>query len=56
MAKIPADMMTQYDGTLNNAFLSAVKSYVSGAMTKDEAIAQFKADALNAYPDLTIAE
>ena len=56
MAKIPADMMTQYDGTLNNAFLSAVKSYVSGAMTKDEAIAQFKADALNAYPDLTIAD
>ncbi|MEA5047037.1 MAG: extracellular solute-binding protein [Eubacteriales bacterium] len=56
MAKIPADLMTQYDGTLNNAFLSAVKSYVSGAMTKDEAIAQFKADALNAYPDLTIAE
>ena len=56
MAKIPADMMTQYDGTLNNAFLSAVKSYVSDAMTKDEAIAQFKADALNAYPDLTIAD
>lgn len=56
MAKIPADLMTQYDGTLNNAFLSAVKSYVSGAMTKDEAIAQFKADALNAYPELTIAE
>jgi ABC-type glycerol-3-phosphate transport system substrate-binding protein len=56
MAKIPADLMTQYDGTLNNAFLSAVKSYVSGAMTKDEAVAQFKADALNAYPDLTIAE
>ena len=56
MAKIPADLMTQYDGTLNNAFLSAVKSYVSGAMTKDEAIAQFKADALNAYPDLTIAD
>ena len=56
MAKIPADLMTQYDGTLNNAFLSAVKSYVSGALTKDEAIAQFKADALNAYPDLTIAE
>lgn len=56
MAKIPADLMTQYDGTLNNAFLSAVKSYVSGAVTKDEAIAQFKADALNAYPDLTIAD
>jgi ABC-type glycerol-3-phosphate transport system substrate-binding protein len=56
MTKIPADLMTQYDGTLNNAFLSAVKSYVSGAMTKDEAIAQFKADALNAYPDLTVAD
>ncbi|MDP3447254.1 MAG: extracellular solute-binding protein [Eubacteriales bacterium] len=56
IAKIPADLMTQYDGTLNNAFLSVVRSYVSGAMTKGEAIAQFKADALNAYPELTIAE
>jgi hypothetical protein len=48
--------MTQYDGTLNNAFLSAIKLYVSGDLTKDEAVAQFKADALNAYPDLTIAD
>ncbi len=56
MAKIPADMMTQYDGTLNNAFLSVIKLYVSGDLTKDEAIEQFKADALNAYPDLTIAD
>jgi hypothetical protein len=41
--KDPRDLMTQYDGNTQQAFLSAVKSYVSGAMTKDEAIAQFKA-------------
>ena len=52
MAKLPADLMTAYDGTLNNAFLAATKLYASGEMSKDEAIAQFKEDALNAYPDL----
>ena len=54
MGKLPADLMTGYDGTINNAFLAATKNYATGAMTKDEAIAQFKADVANAYPDLTI--
>ena len=49
MELLPAD-----DGTINNACLSATKNYATGAMTKDEAIAQFKADVANAYPELTI--
>lgn len=54
MELLPADLMTAYDGTINNAFLSATKNYATGAMTKDEAVAQFKADVANAYPELTI--
>ncbi len=54
MAKLPADLMTAYDGTLNNAFLAATKAYATGEMSVDDAIAQFKEDALNAYPDLTV--
>ena len=54
MSKLPADFMTGYDGTINNAFLSATKDYATGALTKDEAIEQFKADVANAYPELII--
>lgn len=54
MAKLPADLMTGYDGTINNAFLAATQNYATGVMTKDEAIAQFKDDVATAYPELTI--
>ncbi len=54
MAKLPADLMTAYDGTLNNAFLAVVKAYATGEMSKDDAIQMFKDDALNAYPELVI--
>ena len=54
MEKLPADLMTAYDGTINNAFLAAAKNYATGAMSKDDAVAQFKADVANAYPELTI--
>ena len=54
MAKLPADLMTAYDGTLNNAFLAAAKAYATGEMGLEDAIAQFKADALNAYPELIV--
>ena len=54
MSKIPDNLMTAYDGTINNAFLSATKSYALGSVTKDEAIEQFKSDVANAYPELTI--
>lgn len=54
MSKIPDNLMTAYDGTINNAFLSATKSYALGSVTKDEAIGQFKSDVANAYPELTI--
>ena len=54
MELLPADLMTAYDGTINNAFLSATKNYATGAMTKDEAIAQYKAEVANAYRELTM--
>lgn len=54
MAKLPADLMTAYDGTLNNAFLAAVKAYATGETSKEDAIQMFKDDALNAYPELAI--
>lgn len=54
MNKLPSDLMTGYDGIINTAFLSATKAYATGVMTKDEAIAQFKDDVANAYPELAI--
>ena len=54
MEKIPADLMTAYDGTINNAFLSATKDYATGIKTKEEALAAFKADVENAYPEITV--
>ena len=54
MAKIPHDLMTSYDGQINNAFLSAVKAYASGKLDKDGAIKQFKEDVKTAYADLTV--
>jgi ABC-type glycerol-3-phosphate transport system substrate-binding protein len=54
MAKVPNDHMTAYDGQINNAFLSATKAYITGTMTKEEAIQSFKDDVETAYPDLTV--
>ncbi len=54
VAKIPSDLMTAYDGQINTAFLSATKAYAGGAITKEEAIQQFKEDVVTAYPELTI--
>lgn len=54
MKKIPNDLITAYDGQINNAFLSATKAYATGALDKDTAIQQFKDDVATAYPDLVI--
>ncbi len=54
MAKIPNNLMTGYDGQINNAFLSATKAYATGALDKDAALKQFKEDVATAYPDLVI--
>lgn len=54
MEKIPANLMTAYDGTINNAFLSATKDYATGVKSKEDAIETFKADVTNAYPELTV--
>ncbi len=56
MAKIPDDLMTAYDGQINDLFLSATKAYSSGVLTKDSAIQQFKDDVANAYPDLIVED
>ncbi|MDR3166696.1 MAG: extracellular solute-binding protein [Treponema sp.] len=54
MKKIPNDLMTPFDGQINNAFLSATNAYAAGALTKDRAIQQFKDDVLSAYPELAV--
>lgn len=54
MKKIPNDLITAYDGQINNAFLSATKAYATGALDKDTAIQKFKDDVATAYPDLVI--
>jgi ABC-type glycerol-3-phosphate transport system substrate-binding protein len=54
MRKIPSDLMTPYDGQINNAFLSASSAYAVGNLPKNRAIQQFKDDVLSAYPELTV--
>ncbi len=54
MKKIPNDLMTPYDGQINNAFLSNTQAYATGALDKDAAIKQFKEDVATAYPDLIV--
>ncbi len=54
MAKIPGDLMTAYDGQINNAFLSATKAYATGTLDRDAAIQQFQDDVATAYPELVI--
>lgn len=54
MGKIPSDLMTPYDGQINNAFLSAVRSYATGKLSKDAALKQFKEDVKTAYPALSL--
>ena len=54
MAKLPNDCMTAYDQQINSAYLTAVKAYAYDGMSLEDALAQFKADVLNAYPDLVV--
>lgn len=54
MAKKPNDLVTEYDGQINDAFLSATKAYASGQKDKDAAIKQFKEDVSTAYPELDV--
>lgn len=44
---------TAYDSQMNDAFISAIKAYAAGS-TKDAALAQFKSDVKNAFPELVI--
>lgn len=54
MSKIPNNQMSAYDGTINNAFLSATKAYANGTLTKEEAIQQFYDDVQSSYPELSM--
>lgn len=40
--KINPNLMTRYDGTIEDAFQEAMKSYLAGTLTKDEMLQQFK--------------
>lgn len=54
MKKLPGDYMTPYDQQINAAYQTAVTAYVNGKLDKDAALKQFKADVLNAVPELTV--
>ncbi len=54
MEKKPNDLMTAYDGQINNAFLSSTKDYATGVLTKEEAVEQFKEDVATAYAELIV--
>lgn len=54
MEKLPVDLMSPYDGTINNAFLAATKAYATGVVDKDTALKQFKEDVTTAYPEISV--
>jgi hypothetical protein len=54
MGKIPSNLMTPYDMSLDNAFLSATKAYAYGTLSKDRAVQQFREDAQTAYQELDV--
>ena len=40
--QIRPNLITRYDGTIEDAFQEAMKSYLAGTLTKDEMFQQFK--------------
>ncbi|NSW10290.1 ABC transporter substrate-binding protein [Enterococcus faecalis] len=48
------DYITEYDGTINDLFLTATKAYVEGKLDKDEAIDQFKTDVKNSFSNIKV--
>jgi ABC-type glycerol-3-phosphate transport system substrate-binding protein len=51
---ITPGLITRYDLDLDGFFGNAVNSYVEGKMTKEEAIADFKANVKNSYPEINV--
>jgi ABC-type glycerol-3-phosphate transport system substrate-binding protein len=53
-SKVNGKLLAKYDLDIRNFLMGAINNYVEGTMTKDEAIEQFKADVMNAYPDIQV--
>jgi multiple sugar transport system substrate-binding protein len=51
---IKAAAATKYDQELHTMFINSVKMYVDGKASKDEAIAAFKKDVKNTFPDINV--
>ncbi|MDQ2085482.1 ABC transporter substrate-binding protein [Herbivorax sp. ANBcel31] len=52
--EISGDIITEYDGTIEDAFTSAMDSFLEGSLTRDEMIDQFKRDVREAFHDLEV--
>ena len=48
------ELLTAYDGTIEDAFQNAMDSYLAGKLTKDEMFKQFKDQLRSDFPDLEI--
>lgn len=48
------EMLTEYDGTIEDAFQEAMNSYLGGSLTKDQMFKQFKDQLRSDFPDLEI--
>jgi len=54
LPNINCKLLAKYDLDIRGFFMGAINNYVEGTMTKEEAIAQFKADVRNAFPDIEV--
>jgi len=52
--KIDSSMVTRYDLQIRELMMGALKDYIDGLKTKEEAIESFKDDVKNAYPDIIV--
>jgi len=52
--KIDSSKITKYDQEIQNMILAAITQYVEGALTKEEAMAQFKTDVKTAFPEVDV--
>ena len=52
--EITPGIVTKYDQQLDTLYGASVLQYVEGKKSKDEAIEEFKKQAKNAYPDITV--
>ncbi len=52
--KINTALVTKYDDSINNMLLTNVDLYVTGKLTKEDAIKQFKEDVASAFQGITV--